>query len=65
MNKYYLDKQYRDKLHKDTFYSYESGAYDNKYFTDYNEALRYANENSYMLCDDEIFEIVFDEEEEE
>ena len=57
MKKYYLDKQFQD-----TYYSYESGAFDNMYFNTKEEAEAYAEYCNYMLEENEIFEVMEVEE---
>lgn len=57
MNKYYLDKQFQDSIFKDTYYSYESRAFDNMYFDTKEEAEAYAEVNAYELEENEIFVI--------
>lgn len=57
MKKYYLDKQFQDSIYKDTYYSYESGAFDNMYFDTKEEAEAYAKYCNYMLENNEIFVI--------
>ena len=62
MKKYYLDKQFQDSIYKDTYYSYESGAFDNMYFDTKEEAEAYAEYCSYMLEENEILEVMEAEE---
>ena len=57
MEKYYLDKQFQDSIYKDTYYSYESGAYNNMYFNTKEDARAYAEYCGYMLEENEIFVI--------
>ena len=57
MKKYYLDKQFQD-----TYYSYESGAFDNMYFDTKEDARAYAEYCSYMLEENEILEVMEVEE---
>lgn len=57
MKKYYLDKQFQDSIYKDTYYSYESGAFDNMYFDTKEEAEAYAKNYSFELESNEIFVI--------
>ena len=62
MKKYYLDKQFQDTIYKDTYYSYESWAVDNMYFDTKEDAETYAEYCSYMLEENEIFEVMEVEE---
>lgn len=52
--KYYVDKAY---ISDDIIYSYESGALDNKYFSTYEEAKKYAEKEEYLLDSNEVFQI--------
>ena len=62
MKKYYLDKQFQDSIYKDTYYSYESGAFDNMYFDTKEDARAYAKNCSYILEENEILEVMEVEE---
>ena len=64
MKKYYLEKQFQDKLYKDAYYSYEQGAYNNMYFDTKWEAQRYALSQTPFLENNEILEVMELEENE-
>lgn len=57
---YYIDKQYRDTMQPDIYYSYERIPYHNKFFTSQEAALEYARNQRVYLEDDERFLIFSD-----
>lgn len=58
MTKYYLDKQFQDSVYKDTYYSYEQGAFDDMYFDTEGEAFTYLVNNLYRLEPNERLEVM-------